>query len=397
MGELTVGIVGGGILGLAVGREVSLRRPGVSVVVLEKEQHLATHQTSRNSGVVHAGIYYAPGSTKAELCARGRRLMRDYCVERGLPYVECGKLVVAVDRSEVGRLDALEAKATANGVPGLRRLDGAAIRDVEPYAAGLAALHSPETAITDYGVVARSLAVDIEQAGGRILRGAEVTAIRRTAGTIVVRAAGAEHRLDRVVVCAGLEADRVSRLGDGHDGPRIVPFRGEYLRVTEAKQDFVRGMVYPVPDPRYPFLGVHFTRRVNGDLEVGPNAVLALDRRGDSWRDVALADVRDMVSWPGFWRMGRQHWRTGVTELRGSLSLSGYMERATRYVPAISTADVVRWRSGTRAQAVDRAGSLVDDFHIGHEDGITTVRNAPSPAATSSLAIAEHIVAGLDL
>ncbi len=388
----TVGVVGGGILGLAVAHEIVRRRPGAAVTVLEKENRLAAHQTGHNSGVVHAGIYYQPGSLKAELCTRGRSLLREYCAARGLPYEECGKLVVAVDSSELGRFEALEATARRNGVPGLRRVEGNEITDIEPHAAGLVALHSPVTAITDFVAIAEAYAEDVEGAGGRVLLSTTVTGVRRDVGGIRVETNRGPHLFDRLVVCAGLQSDRVSRLADGVDGPRIVPFRGEYMTVVEPKRHLVRGMIYPVPDPRYPFLGVHFTRRVSGVVEVGPNAVLALDREGYRRSDARWSDVRSLATWPGTWQLARQHWRTGITELRGSLSVRAYMRAASRYVPEIGPDDVRRAGSGLRAQAVDRDGSLVDDFRIGHEDGITTVRNAPSPAATSSLAIAEHVV-----
>jgi L-2-hydroxyglutarate oxidase LhgO len=380
----SVGVVGGGIVGLAVARRLLEQRPGLRVTVLEKEDRLAAHQTGHNSGVVHAGIYYRPGSLKAELCTRGRLLLRDYCAERGLPYVECGKLVVAVDADELGRLDALERTATDNGVPGLRRLYAAGIADVEPHATGVAALHSPATAITDFGAVAEALADDIRAAGGEVQLGTEVGP-ERVGG------------FDRLVVCAGLQSDRVGRWADGQAGPRIVPFRGEYLSVVPEKRDVVRGLVYPVPDPRYPFLGVHFTRRVTGELEVGPNAVLALAREGYGRGDARWADVRDLLGWPGTWRMAARHWRTGVREIRGSASVRAYLRDAQRYVPELGLRDVVRGRTGIRAQAVDRDGGLVDDFRIVRSGGVTSIRNAPSPAATSSLAIAEHVVERLDL
>lgn len=394
----SVGIVGGGIIGLAIGRELTLRRPGVRVVVLEQEDRVGAHQTGHNSGVVHAGVYYRPGSLKAELCTRGRLLLRDFCVDRGLPYVECGKLVVAVDRSELGRLDALERTARANNVPGLRRIDGAGIVELEPHAAGLAALHSPETAITDFVAVAEAMAADIRAAGGEVLLGVRATGVdkrnqrREPKDRWEVTTSQGPHRFGRLVVCAGLQADRVSAWADGLEEPRVVPFKGEYLTVVAEKQDLVRGLVYPVPDPRYPFLGVHFTRRVTGALEVGPNAVLALDREGYGRGGLRWADARDVVGWPGFWRMARSHWRTGVHEVAGALSVRTYLRAAQRYVPAIGPADVVRGRYGIRAQAVDRDGSLVDDFRISHADGVTCLRNAPSPGATSSLAIAEHVV-----
>lgn len=389
---MTVGVVGGGILGVAIGRELLRRRPQERVVVFEKEDRLAAHQTGHNSGVVHAGIYYKPGSLKAVLCSRGRSLLRDYCAEHEIAYDEVGKLVVAVQPAELGRLAALEVTATENRVPGLRRVGPEEIVEIEPHAAGLAALHSPETAITDFIAVTKSLAAEIESAGGEILLSTEVTALARNGGQIVVTAGAAEHRVDRLVLCPGLYADRLAAIADGQSGPRIIPFRGEYMLVKPEKQALVRGLIYPVPDPRYPFLGVHFTRRVSGIVDVGPNAVLATRREGYRRRDISLRDVADIARWPGTWRLARQHWRTGVTEVRGSVSKRAYMSNARKYVPEIGAEDVVRYTSGVRAQAIERDGTLVDDFRITQSDGITSVRNAPSPAATSSLAIAEFVV-----
>lgn len=385
-------VVGGGIVGLAVAREVALRRPGAEVVVLEKEDRVATHQSGHNSGVVHAGIYYRQGSLKAELCTRGRSMLREYCTDRGLPYVESGKLVVAVRTDELGGLDALEQTATANRVPGLRRLGAAGIREIEPHARGVAALHSPATAITDYVAVARSYARDIEGAGGEVRLETAVLGMRQSAGTVEVATSAGPVRADEIVVCGGLQADRLGVLAGGPPSPRIVPFRGEYLRVVPEKQDLIRSMVYPVPDPRYPFLGVHFTRRVDGSLEIGPNAMLASAREGYRPSSVSGRDLRDVATWPGSWAMARQHWRTGVREVAGSLSVRAYLRAARAYVPEIGPADVRRGGAGVRAQAVDRDGTLVDDFRVDVEDRITVVRNAPSPAATSSLAIAEWVV-----
>ncbi|MBB3089501.1 L-2-hydroxyglutarate oxidase [Nocardioides albus] len=388
----TVGVVGGGIVGLAVAREILLRRPEDTVVVFEKESRLGTHQTGHNSGVVHAGIYYRPGSLKAGLCTRGRDLLEDFAVEHQVPFEECGKLVVAVDESEMGRFDALEKKATENGVPGLRRVGPAEIQEIEPYAAGLAALHSPRTAIIDYVAVAEALGRAIRDAGGEVRLGEEVTGIHRVIGGTEVETPAGRTLVDHLVVCGGLESDRLGELTGGPKAPRIIPFRGEYMQVDPAKQDLVRGMVYPVPDPRYPFLGVHFTRRVGGGLEVGPNAFLALSRRRYGRTSLTPRDLADTLLWPGFWRFSAEHWRTGITELRGVLSTRAYMREAQRYVPEIGAEDVVRAGLGLRAQAIERDGSLVDDFVIHHADGITSVRNAPSPAATSSLAIAEYVV-----
>jgi (S)-2-hydroxyglutarate dehydrogenase len=397
--DQTVGVVGGGIVGLAVARELTRRQPGTKVVVLEKEDHVAAHQTGHNSGVVHAGIYYRPGSLKAELCTRGRVLLRDYCAEHDLPYDECGKLVVAVDPGEMGRFGALERTATENGVPGLRRIRAEEIAEIEPHAAGLAALHSPHTAITDYPAIARQLARDVEAAGGAVLLSTTVTHVARSGrgSRLQVATDGGVHHVDHLVLCAGLQSDRLGRAVDGQREPRIVPFRGEYLSVPGPKRDLVRGMVYPVPDPRYPFLGVHFTRRVGGGLEIGPNAVLALAREEYGVRPrLRLTDTAATLAHPGFWRMARTHWRTGAREVRGSLSTRAYLRAAQRYVPAIGPADVVRAGAGVRAQAVGRDGSLLDDFAIVSGDGVTSVRNAPSPAATSSLAIAEHVVDGIN-
>nr|WP_241661086.1 L-2-hydroxyglutarate oxidase [Thermomonospora catenispora] len=381
-----MGVVGGGIIGLATARRLASR--GARVTVLEKEDRLAAHQTGRNSGVAHAGLYYAPGSLKATLCRRGVELLREYCLERGLPYIECGKVVVARHAGEVSRLREIQRRALANGVPGLRWLDPAGLGEVEPHAAGVAALHSPRTAIVDFPAVARAFADDVTAAGGTVLLGFEVRRIRRSGGRVVVNE---ELAFDRLVVCAGLHSDRVARLAGDDPAPAIVPFRGEYYRLVPQRTHLVRGLIYPVPDPRYPFLGVHFTRRVDGGVDVGPNAVLALAREGYRRRDLRPADVWETLRWPGFRRLARRHWRTGVKEMYGSAVKGAFAAEARSFVPALRTADLVPAPAGVRAQAVDPDGSLVDDFRIGQLGPIVTVRNAPSPAATSSLAIAEHI------
>lgn len=391
MADGVVGIVGAGIVGLALGREITRRRPGTRVVVLEKEDRVAAHQTGHNSGVVHAGIYYRPGSLKAELCTRGKAMLREYCAERRIPYDECGKLVVAVDEDDVARLGDLEARAAENAVPGLRRLDAAGIREIEPHAAGLAALHSPYTAITDFTRIAEAFADDIAGAGGEIRLSFPVTAIRETGGGLEVASGERTVRVDELIICAGVHADVVAGLAGDEPGPRIVPFRGEYMTVVPEKAHLVRGLIYPVPDPRYPFLGVHFTRRVSGDVEVGPNAVLALAREGYRRSDVSPRDLRGIAGWRGTWRMARRHWRTGLRELHGSLSKRAYMRAARRYVPEVGPGDVVRAGAGVRAQALDLDGTLVDDFRIHRLGRVVAVRNAPSPAATSSMAIAEYV------
>jgi L-2-hydroxyglutarate oxidase len=392
MADPVVGIVGAGIVGLAVGREITRRWPGTRVVVLEKEDRVAAHQTGRNSGVVHAGIYYTPGSLKARLCVRGGAMLKEYCAEKGIPYQEVGKLVVAVTAEDVARLDALVARAGTNAVRGLRRIGPEEIREIEPHATGLAALYSPHTAITDFAAIARAYADDIVAAGGEVRLRSPVTRIMRAGDRLDVVAGGERLRVHHLVICAGAHADRVARLAGDDPAPRIVPFRGEYMFVRPEKAHLIRGLIYPVPDPRYPFLGVHFTRRITGDVDVGPNAVLALAREGYRWSKVSLRDLYAIASWPGTWHLARRHWRTGVREVYGSLSKTAYMRLASRYVPEIGPDDVVPGSAGIRAQALDRDGRLVDDFRIHRLGPVTAVRNAPSPAATSSLAIAEHVV-----
>jgi L-2-hydroxyglutarate oxidase LhgO len=385
-----VGVIGAGIVGLAVARRLGR---SADVTVLDKEDRVGAHQTGHNSGVVHAGLYYPPGSLKAQLCRRGITLMSEYCASREIPFVECGKVVVARDSSELDGLAEIERRALANGVPGLRRLDAAGLAEVEPHARGVAALHSPHTAITDFPAIARSFADDVQAAGGTVRLGFQVSAI---SGASVRSADGQELSFDRLIVCAGLQTDRVGRLAGDSPGPAIVPFRGEYYRLLRSRSDLVRGLIYPVPDPRYPFLGIHLTRRVDGTVEVGPNAVLALAREGYRWGAVKPAEAWQTLRWSGFRHMARRHWRTGVRELHGSLSKRAFVAAARSYVPELSVADVERAGAGVRAQAVDADGTLVDDFRIHRVGPVTVIRNAPSPAATSSLAIADHIAAELD-
>ncbi len=332
--------------------------------MLEKEHRVAVHQTGRNSGVVHAGIYYAPGSLKARLCRRGVELLRGYCAERAIPLEECGKLVVALDASELDRLRELERRAAENGVPGMRWVEQDELREIEPHAAGVAGLHSPTTAITDYRAVAEAFARDVGDSGGSVVLGAEVVGITRQAGAVRVQTARDDFEFDRLAICAGLQSDRVAQLAGDASEPAIVPFRGEYYRLAEAREGLVRGLVYPVPDPAYPFLGVHFTRRVGGGVDVGPNAVLALAREGYRRRDVRLADVAGTLRSRGFRALARKHWRMGAHELRGSLSKRAFAAEAARYVPAVTADDLVRAPAGVRAQALDPDGSLVDDFRI---------------------------------
>ena len=383
-------IVGGGILGLATAHRAS--SSGAEVVVLEKEDAIARHQTGRNSGVVHAGIYYAPGSLKASLCRRGLTMLRDFCATHGLAYEECGKVVVAIEPRELEPLRRLAERAAANGVPGLRWLEQAELAEIEPHVRGIAGLHSPQTAIVDFAAVARALAAEVAGHGGEIRTGTQVARVGRSGRRPAVELTdGTWLEADRIVVCAGLYGDRLARASGGPAEPRIIPFRGEYWMLPPERSGIVRGLIYPVPDPRLPFLGVHLTRKLDGTVWLGPNAVLALAREGYSRRQVRLRDVYDTVTWPGTVRMMRRYWRVGISELARSASKRAFVRDARRYVPALSEDDVVRAPAGVRAQALDRDGSLVDDFRLSVAGSVVWVRNAPSPAATSSLAIAEEL------
>jgi L-2-hydroxyglutarate oxidase LhgO len=387
-----IGVIGAGIVGLAIARRLTQLAPDCRITVLEKEARPAAHQTGHNSGVVHAGLYYAPGSLKATLCRRGVGLLREYCSEKGLPYDECGKLVVAVDSSELPGLQRIRDRAVENGVPGLRELDAAGLREIEPHAAGVAALHSPHTAITDYVAVAEAFADDVRAAGGVVEFGCAVDGIAQRGAGVEVSAGERTFAFDRLVICAGLQSDRVARWAGDEAGPAIVPFRGEYFRLRPDREKLVRGLIYPVPDPDYPFLGVHFTKRVGGGVDLGPNAVLAFAREGYTRTSLNPRDLLETLRWPGFRRLAAKHWRMGAEELAGSLSTALYLRFARKYVPEVVKEDLVRAPAGVRAQAVDADGGLVDDFRISSLGRVTAVRNAPSPAATSSLAIAEYVV-----
>jgi (S)-2-hydroxyglutarate dehydrogenase len=390
-----LGIVGGGIVGVALAHRITAMGRDVTVTVLEKEPALAQHQTGRNSGVVHAGLYYVPGSLKARLCRGGVALLREFCAANGLAYDECGKVVVALDGGELPRLEAIHERAVANGVPDVRMVGRGELAELEPHVRGVAALHSPHTAIVDFGQVTRRLADEAAALGAEIRTGVPVQGITQDGDRVAVAVDGDRLDFDELVICGGLHTDRLARLA-GHEGdPRVVPFRGEYYELAPDRRHLVNGLVYPVPDPRYPFLGVHLTRRVDGGVLVGPNAVLALAREGYRWRDLRLGDLAETLAWPGFRRMAARHWRTGVREVVGSLSRRAFCDAARRYVPELRPADLLRARSGVRAQAVARDGTLVDDFRISRQGRVVAIRNAPSPAATSSMAIAEHIAAWL--
>jgi (S)-2-hydroxyglutarate dehydrogenase len=389
--DADIAVVGAGILGLAVARELGRRHPGRRVVVLEREHAPGMHQTSHNSGVAHAGIYYAAGSLKARLCVAGAAELAEYCQARGVAHERCGKLIVALDHRELPALAELERRAAANGVPAVRRLDAAALRKVEPHAAGIAALHSASTARVDFPGVARALADDVLAGGGEIVCGAEVRGIAAARRRIVLRHAAGELAAGFAVFCAGLWSDRLGRLAGAGPDPRIVPFRGAYLRLAQHRRELVRGMIYPVPDPRLPFLGVHLTRGIGGDVLIGPTALIAPARDAYALRAVRRRDLGETLRWPGTWRLARRWWRTGLTELGHALSPRALTRAAARYVPELEPGDGVFAWAGVRAQALARDGGLVDDFVFSHTERALHVRNAPSPAATAALAIARHV------
>jgi L-2-hydroxyglutarate oxidase len=377
-------VVGAGIVGLAVAHRLLLDRPQATVTVLEKETRVAAHQTGHNSGVIHSGIYYRPGSLRAQLCAAGARSMVAFCRERGIPVEVTGKLIVATAERELARLHDLAARAKANGVPA-QLLTPAEAKEHEPEVSCVAALHVATTGITDYPAVCGALLDSITERGGEVRLGSRVTAIRPG----VVHTTGGDLPVDTLINCAGLYADKVARLAGQTPPVRIVPFRGEYFTV---RRDLVRGLIYPVPDPSLPFLGVHLTRMIDGSLHAGPNAVLALAREGYSWGRINVGELAGTASYPGLWRLARTHWHTGVDEVRRSLSRRRFAASLARLVPAVTEDDLVPAGAGVRAQAVTRAGALVDDFLLLHADQQLHVLNAPSPAATSALEIARRIV-----
>jgi L-2-hydroxyglutarate oxidase LhgO len=378
--ECDLVVVGAGIVGLAVAREMALRHDGISVCVLEREPAIAAHQTTHSSGVIHAGIYYAPGSLKARLCVAGARKLYAYCEERGIEAKRTGKLIVATGESELSGLDELERRGTANGVPGLRRLDAAQIREIEPHVRGIEALHSPVTGVVDFGRVAGALAEDLVAGGGSVATASEVQAISGSGDRATVRHAQGSTAGRAVIVCAGIWASALAESAGADPDPRIVPIRGRYLLLRAERAHLVRANVYPVPDPELPFLGAHLTRGPDGRVMLGPSAFIA-----------PAGQLARTLSWPGTWRMMRRQWRTGVRELRRTLSAGAYVADARRLVPELRPGDFVAGPSGVRAQAVARDGCLVDDFIVSRSGRALHVRNAPSPAATASLALAQLI------
>jgi (S)-2-hydroxyglutarate dehydrogenase len=377
-GECDLAVIGGGILGLAVARELIRRRPGLDAVVLERAPELATGQTGANSGVIHAGIYYAPGSLKARLCVSGAAEMYEFCERHDIRHERCGKVIVARHEGELGRLDELERRGQANGVPGLRRLPGDGLRELEPHCRGVAALHSPATGIVDFADVARAVAADLERDRTPVITGCGVETVERRPGRVGLVHSRGETRARFAVFCAGAAADRLAVAAGASRDPRIVPFRGSYLYLRPERSQLVRSLIYPVPDPSLPFLGVHLSRHIDGHVSLGPTALLAPRAARD-------------LSWPGTWRMARRWWRIGLTEIHHALSHRALAAAAADYVPQIGPRDFDGGFSGVRAQAVARDGQLVDDFVVSETERALHVRNAPSPAATSSFALARLI------
>jgi len=392
-------VIGGGIVGLATARELLLRHPGASLLLLEKEAGVARHQTGHNSGVIHAGVYYAPGSLKARLCRAGADATRDFCRRHAIPFADCGKLIVATDRTELGRLEALRARAAENGMA-VTPLTAKALREAEPAVAGVGALHVHATGIVDYRLICRAMAEDLAAAGGEIRLGAAVTGIEEGDAGVRIRTADGTVTAGRLVACAGLQSDRLARVAGLATDFQIVPFRGEYYVLPPEKWGIVRHLIYPVPDPTLPFLGIHLTRMADGSVTVGPNAVLGFAREGYGRLSLDLADLREMAAFPGLWRTLRQHLASGAKEFRNSVWRAGYLAECRRYCPELTLSDLRPYPAGIRAQAVRRSGELVHDFLFLKSPRSLHVCNAPSPAATSAIPIAamiaEHLFSGAE-
>ncbi len=386
-----VAVIGGGIIGLAIAQTLAQSQRVSSLIVLEKEPHLAAHQTGHNSGVIHSGLYYKPGSRKAQLCVTGRQALYQFCQEQQVPYEQCGKVVVATCAEELPALERLAQRGLANGLLGIRWLQAAELPEYEPYVQGIAGLYVPETGIVDFWQVAQAYARVVCEHGGVIQTSTMVTGCREDAHGLWLTTTRGDVRCRLVVNCAGLYADRVAQLCGVSPKVRIIPFRGEYYTLIKARCSLVRNLIYPVPDPRFPFLGVHFTRMIGGGVEAGPNAVLAFKREGYRHWDVSLRDILDIVLYHGFWRLSRRHWRMGVGEMYRSLSKRAFVRELQRLIPDVSQADVQRGGAGVRAQALGRDGALVDDFAIMQVGRMVHVLNTPSPAATASLSIGQYV------
>jgi (S)-2-hydroxyglutarate dehydrogenase len=385
-------IIGGGVVGLGVALEITRRFPRLRLLLLEKEDRVARHQSGHNSGVIHSGVYYKPGSMKARLCVSGAAAMIEFCREHEVAHEVCGKVIVAIDTDELPRLEELHRRGEANGLVGLRMIGPEELREIEPHSTGMKALVVPSTGITDYAKVSEKYADLISARGGTVLTSAAATGIRRGTSEIVVETSRGAFSTTALINCAGLHSDRVSRMAGDEPGVMIVPFRGEYYDLVPERARLVRALIYPVPDPRFPFLGVHFTRRITGKVDAGPNAVFALAREGYRHRDISLRDLVSTLAFPGFWRMARRNWRNGFDEFRRSLSKPLFVRALQRLLPEVSEKDLVPGGSGVRAQALKPDGTLVDDFQFLPSGKVLHVLNVPSPAATASLAIGKTIV-----
>ena len=384
-------VVGGGIVGLATAYSVLLQSPSKKVVVLEKESTFGAHQTGHNSGVIHSGLYYKPGSQKAKNCLDGYSRILKFCVDFDVPYEVCGKIVVATSENELGQLEALLQRGEQNGLTGIRRLSSGEIKEIEPHCAGVAGLFVKQTGIVDYSVMANRLVEQIKSLGGQVLTGQKVSEIIDSAHSTIVSTSALEFSAKSVVTCGGLFSDRLAMLTESKLDLRIVPFRGEYFELKASATHLVRNLIYPVPDPNFPFLGVHFTRRIDGSIECGPNAVLAFAREGYRKSDISIRDFTQTLAWPGFQKVARKYWRTGLGEYHRSFSKSAFVKALQKLVPDITTADLEPAGAGVRAQACSRDGGLLDDFEIRQFGRVIHVCNAPSPAATASLAIGQAI------
>jgi|SRR5215831_2272104 len=387
-----IAVIGAGVVGLSFAMQMGKKHPQLRLLVLEKEDGVARHQTGHNSGVIHAGIYYKPGSLKAKLCVQGAREMVEFCQQQSIPYEICGKLIVASTPEESRQLEVLHQRGCVNGLVGLRLLEREAMREIEPHAGGIRALHVPMTGITDYALVTSKYAELARSFGTEVRTGAGVIGFRHASGETVVQTQDGDFPARYVVNCAGLYSDRIASLAGHEPELMIVPFRGEYYDLAKSRQDLVRGLIYPVPDPKYPFLGVHFTKRIHGNVDAGPNAVLALQREGYQWRDFDLTETMATLRYSGFQALAKKQWRYGLSEIKRSLSKSEFVRSLQKLVPEVRSEDMSRGGSGVRAQALGPDGNLVDDFRFVPRDGFLHVLNVPSPAATASLPIGREIM-----
>ncbi|MFZ0453698.1 MAG: L-2-hydroxyglutarate oxidase [Ignavibacteriaceae bacterium] len=385
-----IAIIGGGIVGTAAALQI-LKKKKLSLILIEAENKLAAHQTGRNSGVIHSGLYYKPGSLKASNCVEGRNLLYRFCEENQIKYEQCGKIVVAVNEDEIARLNELERRGRENGLKNIKRLSKDEIKNYEPHAAGIEGLFVGETGIVDYTEVTKAYEKTILSYEGEVKTGCKFLSLNKNKDELILNTSTEEIRTKFLINCGGLQSDRIAALCGLNTDVQIIPFRGEYYKIKKEKEYLVKNLIYPVPDPRFPFLGVHFTRMINGGIEAGPNAVLAFKREGYNFKDFSLKDISEMINFPGFWKMGRKYYKTGFHEFYRSLSKSAFVTALQKLVPGINEDDVTPYKAGVRAQAVDNNGNLLDDFRIIENDNMVHILNAPSPAATASLSIGEKI------